>query len=59
MEILENAKEAIRFVKEKEIDNFELYRMILDLESEVMDVVLKLGELKKENASLKERLEIK
>lgn len=57
MEILERTGDSTRSVKE--VDNNELYRMFLDLESEVMDVVRELGKLKKENASLKERLEIK
>ncbi|WKZ32125.1 MAG: hypothetical protein QY316_09420 [Thermodesulfobacteriota bacterium] len=55
MGILENAKDVVKLVKE--IDNIELYRKILDLQSELMDVLQELGELKKENASLKELLE--
>lgn len=57
MGIIENAKEVVNLVKE--IDNIELYRNILDLQSELMGVVQELGEHKKENALLKEKLESK
>ena len=57
MEVLDGTRDTMKLVKE--FDNFELHRMILDLESEVMGVVKELGRLKKENASLKKQLEIK
>lgn len=57
MSIIENAKEAVKLVQQ--IDNIELYRTILNLQAEIMEVVDQNRTLKSENEELKEQLKFK
>lgn len=55
MGIIDNAKDVVKIVQQ--IDNVELYRKILDLHSEIMELVEKNTELKSQVKDLTEKLE--
>lgn len=57
MNIIEGFKSATELIQK--IDNIELYRKILDLQSEAMGLVDQNNVLKEENKELKEKLKIK
>jgi hypothetical protein len=57
MGVLDTAKEAVQLVQK--IDNIELYRQILDLQSEALKVVEENGKLKEQVKSLEEAWIIK
>lgn len=55
MGIIDNAKDVVSLVQK--IDNLELYRKILDLQSEITKLVGKNTELKRQVKDLTEKLE--
>ena len=57
MGIIENAKEAVKLVQQ--IDNMELYRNILDLQAEALELVQQLKEKDETIEKLKTALELK
>ena len=57
MGIIENAEEAVKLVQE--IDNLELYRKLVDLQNEAMELSEKLREKDKRIAQLEDVLSIK
>ena len=57
MGILDTAKEAVQLVQK--IDNIELYRQILDLQSEALKLVEENGVLKSRIRELEEKFVIK
>ncbi|MBL7152395.1 MAG: hypothetical protein ISS79_01665 [Phycisphaerae bacterium] len=57
MGIVENAKEAVKLVQQ--IDNVELYRKILDLQSEAMDLTEQLQQRDEKIRFLEEALRLK
>lgn len=57
MGIIENVKEAAKLVQQ--IDNIELYRKILDLQSEAMELIEKLKRKDEEVLRLRKALELK
>lgn len=56
MSIIEDVKSVAKLIQQ--IDNVELYKRILDLQGEVMELVQENSELKKEITSLKESLRV-
>lgn len=54
MSIIDNIKSITTTIRQ--IDNIELYRRILDLQAEIMNVVSENQELRQENSSLSEKL---
>jgi hypothetical protein len=57
MSILDNAKQVAAAVHE--INNLELYQRVLGLHSDIIELVEENNRLRKENASLKKRQEIR
>ncbi|MBC8470286.1 MAG: hypothetical protein H8D56_12510 [Planctomycetes bacterium] len=57
MGLIEDAKEAVRLVQK--IDNMELYRKILDLQSEAIELIEKLKEKDRTITKLKTALSLK
>ncbi len=57
MGIIENAKEAVKLVQQ--IDNVELYRKILDLQAEAMELTEQLKEKDEIISQLKDALDLK
>ena len=57
MGVLDTAKEAVQLVQK--IDNIELYKQILDLQSEIIKVVEENTHLKEQVKSLQETMKIK
>ncbi len=57
MGILDEIKSVAKTIQQ--IDNIDLYRKILDLQAEVMNLLEENGNLKTEVASLKDKLRIK
>jgi len=55
MSILEDLKSLVGTIQK--IDNIELYRQILDLQNEVLQVVAENTQLKADAASLREQLQ--
>jgi len=54
MSIIDNIKSITTTIRQ--IDNIELYRRILDLQAEIINVVSENQELRQENSSLSEKL---
>ncbi|HEX6805514.1 MAG TPA: hypothetical protein VF133_17680 [Terriglobales bacterium] len=57
MGILENAKQVAKAVEE--IHNLELYQRVLNLHSDIIELVEKNNELREENQELKKKLELR
>ncbi len=57
MGILDTAKDAVQLVQK--IDNIELYKQILDLQSEAIKLVEENISLKNQNRALQEQLKVK
>lgn len=57
MGILDTAKEAVQLVQK--IDNVELYKTILDLQSDALKVMEDNAELREQNKALEEAFKIK
>ncbi len=57
MSIIENAKEAVKLVQQ--IDNIELYRKILDLQTEAIELTDQLKQKDEKIDQLREALELK